>query len=84
VGVGARTGDVVAETPSWLRDKVYLGGSAVWDSDDSILFEGYEAHGEQRAALLNLKVDGTFDQASEAMKQPIVGGQQLNFITMSR
>jgi hypothetical protein len=81
----ARTGAVLAQTPSSVAGKVYLGGSVVWDTDDSIVFTGLEAQAPRREALLTLKVDGTFDQASEPMKQTLIPGVgEIGFVLMSR
>lgn len=81
----ARTGAVVARTPDSIADTVYLGWQAVWESDDSILFQGFEAGGKHRAALLRLTLDGTFNQASEPLEtmQP-GGGAQTSFVLMTQ
>ena len=83
----ARTGTVVAEAPkAAIADKIYLGWQVVWEpSDDAILFQGFEAGSKQRAALLRLTLDGTFNQASEPLgTMPPDGGAQRSFVLMSR
>ncbi|MGZ6678430.1 MAG: hypothetical protein ACXVD1_14395, partial [Nocardioides sp.] len=79
----ARSGAVIAQTPDSIADKVYLGWQVVWESDDSILFQGFEAGGERRAALLRLTTDGLFNQASEPLKPVTTDQGEVSFVLMT-
>lgn len=79
----ARSGAVIAQTPDSIANKVYLGWQVVWESDDSILFQGFEAGGERRAALLRLTTDGLFNQASEPLKPVTTDQGEVSFVLMT-
>lgn len=80
----ARTGAVLARTPASIADRIYLGLRVVWESDDAILFQGFEASGEHRAALLRLTTDGLFNQASEPLAPVTTDQGQISFVLMTR
>jgi len=80
----ARTGALIARTPAAIADKVYLGWQVVWDTDSRIVFDGYEAGGERRSALLALTTDGLFDQASEPMTPVTTDQGQIGFVLMTQ